>query len=58
MAIDEHLCYGGVRPDNVYRFIQTTAEHEGDGPIKYHKDKVAVSVSSNSMQENAQDIEA
>ena len=58
MAIDEHLCYEGVRPDNVYRFIQTTAEHEGDGPIKYHKDKVAVSVSSNSMQENAQDIEA
>ena len=58
MSIDENLLYEGVRPDNVYRFIQTIAEHKGDGPIKYHKDKVAVSVSSNSMQENAQDIEA
>ena len=58
MSIDKHLLYEGVRPENVYRFIQTIAEHNGDGPIKYHKDKVAVSVSSNSMQENAQDIEA
>ena len=58
MSIDKHLLYEGVRPDNVYRFIQTISEHKGDGPIKYHKDKVSVSVSSNSMQENAQDIEA
>uniref|UniRef100_A0A1X7T216 Uncharacterized protein n=1 Tax=Amphimedon queenslandica TaxID=400682 RepID=A0A1X7T216_AMPQE len=58
MAIDDRLCHSGVRPDNVYRFIETISKHDEDAPVKYLKSKQEISDPIQVVRDNAHDIQA
>ena len=52
------LCHSGVRPDNVYRFIETISKHNEDAPVKYLKSKQEISDPIQVVRDSAYDIQA